>query len=447
VSRDTGLSFEWEWLSAAEVKASELRATWAHLRISAGADCVTLVEDKESGSSRRSIFTSLYPLAEWVAYNWWFLRADTRPATALSRLPARYDALWSGYGEKYRARHGLRGVGDGFLWPDLFIMAEGETARIIWNADKAIPEGRPVRFLTSGNISVDAGMLMQQLANFVESVIDRLCEQGVSDTPLATEWANIQSADLDETDFCLAAARLGLDPYSDALKYSDDILRTSEQLSDSDLLGDFLDVVDPDKIAATLSWVSATKDEIDALTSRPSGEVAELRSSARPSPEWNGLRPWELGWAQARLVRNSMNLDQDRAFDIERLVTDVTRPTNSLGIHALGQLKEGGSPLLVVSRRQPDASKRFVLARALWHVLWRDSPTFLVTSAYTDRQKTERAFAAEILAPAQGIASRIVDDGVHSGLEDSALDELAGHFRVSTLLVQHQIENQLVPTW
>jgi Zn-dependent peptidase ImmA (M78 family) len=326
-------------------------------------------------------------------------------------------------------------------------MAEGETARIIWNADKGKPEGRPVRFLTSGNVSVDVGALMQQLANFVESVIDRLCEQGVSETPLAAEWANIQSADLDEVDFCLAAARLGLDPYSDALKYSNDILKSSEQLSGSDLLGDFLDVVDPDKIAATLSWVSATKDEIDALTSRPSGEVSELRSSARPSADWNGLRPWELGWAQARLVRNSMSLGQDQAFDIERLVTDVTRPTNSLGIHALGQLKEGGSPLLVVSRRQPDASKRFVLARALWHVLWRDSPTFLVTSAYTDRQKTERAFAAEILAPAQGIASRIVDDGVHSGLEDSALDELAGHFRVSTLVVQHQIENQLVPTW
>jgi hypothetical protein len=448
VSADADLQIRWEWLPASEVRAPELRATWAHLSIVAGSDCVTLVEDRESGSSRRSIFTSLYPLAEWVAYNWWFLKADSRPATALSRLPARYSALWSGYGERYRARHGLRGAGDGFLWPDLFIMPEGVTTRIIWSADRGgVAEGRPVRFLTSGNVSVDGNILMQRLANFVESVIDRLCEQGVSETPLATEWANIRGADSEETEFCLAAARLGLDPYSEALKYSDDILRTSEQLSDPDLLGDFLDVVDPDKIANTLSWVSSTKDEIDALTSRPSGGVAELKSLAHSLPEWNGLRPWELGWEQAKLVRNTMGLGQEQAFDIEPLLTDVTRPTNTLGIHALGQLKDGGLPLLVVSHRQSDASKRFVLARALWHVLWRNASTFLVTSAYTDRQKTERAFAAEILAPAQGIASRLVDDGVHSGLEDSALVELAGHFRVSTLLVQHQIENQLIQTW
>ena len=444
---DSDLRLTWDWLAAPDVRAPEIRATWARLSIFAGAECVTLVEDKESGSSRRSIFTSLYPLAEWIAFNWWFLRADTRPATALSRLPARYDALWSGYGERYRVRHGFRGIGDGFLWPDLFLLPEGETVRIVWSADGAVDDSRLVRFLTRGNLSVDGAALTHRLASFVESVVDRIAEQGVGQTPLATEWANIQTADSEETEYCLAAARLGLDPYSDALKYSDDIVRSAEQLTDPSLLRDFLDVVDPDKIAATLRWVSAAKDEIEALTSRPSGEVAELRSAARPLPGWNGMRPWELGWAQARLIRGALHLDQDHAFEVERLVTEVTRPTSSLGLHALGEAKEGSYPLLVVSHRQPGVSKRFVLARALWHVLWQDSSTFLVTSAHTDRQKTERAFAAEVLAPAQGISSRIVDDGVHSGLEDSALDELARHFRVSTLLVQHQIENQLLPAW
>ena len=447
MSGDPGFRLMWEWLSAPDVKAPELRATWANLTVTIGSECITLVEDRESGSSRRSIFTSLYPLAEWVAYNWWFLRADTRPATALSRLPARFDALWGGYGEKYRARHGLRGVGDGFLWPDLFILPEGETVRIVWSADKASVDGRPVRFISSGSASVSSEALMQRLSNFVQSVVDRLAEQGVGPTSLATEWANIRSTDSEEADFCLAAARLGLDPYSDALKYSDEIVRSAEQFADPDLLRDFLDVVDPDKIGTTLGWVSAAKADIEALTSRPSGDIAELKTSARPLPEWNGLRPWEVGWAQAGSVREILNLDSEQYFDIERLFADVTRPTNSLGLQALGQSKEGGLPLLVISHRQSDSSKRFVLARALWHVLWRESPTFLVTSAHTDRQKMERAFAAELLAPARGIAERLVDDGVHSGLEDSALDELARHFRVSTFLVQHQIENQLLPTW
>jgi len=289
--------------------------------------------------------------------------------------------------------------------------------------------------------------LQQRLSSFVGSVIDRIAEEGVGETPLATEWATIQNADDEEVEFCIAAARLGLDPYSEASKYSDDILRSANQLTDQELLRDFLDVVDPDKIAATLSWVSTAKSEIDALTSRPSGEIAELISIARPSPDWNKLRPWELGWEQAQLVRQAVKLAPEQPFDVERFVTDVTRPTLSLGLHAFGELKEGAYPLLVVSRRQPDTSKRFILARAMWHVLWQDAPTFLVTSAHTDRQKTERAFAAELLAPAQGISSKLVDDSVHSGLEESALDELARHFGVSTILVQHQIENQVLPNW
>ncbi|MCA2186306.1 hypothetical protein [Nonomuraea cavernae] len=52
----------------------ELRQTWARIEISVGAEYVTLLEDLESGSSRRSIYCPLYPLAEWAAYNWWSLR-------------------------------------------------------------------------------------------------------------------------------------------------------------------------------------------------------------------------------------------------------------------------------------------------------------------------------------------------------------------------------------
>jgi Zn-dependent peptidase ImmA (M78 family) len=286
--------------------------------------------------------------------------------------------------------------------------------------------------------------LRHRLAEFVDSVLDRLAEEGVGETPLRSEWTSIQDADDEEIAFCTAAARLGLDPYSEADKYADDIVATANRLADPELLRDFLDVVDPDKIRTTLDWVSAARSEIDALTSRSGGEIAELKSRARQLPDWNRLRPWELGWEQAKLVRSVMSVSPDQPFDIERLVTDVTRPTESLGLHALGAVKEGRYPLLVVSHRQTDTSKRFVLARALWHVLWQDAATFLITSAHTDRQKTERAFAAELLAPAQGIRARTVDDSVHSGFDEFALDELANHFKVSTLLVQHQVENQVI---
>src|SRR6266702_5999609 len=87
-----GLNLRWEWEPAPAVRAAELRATLARLEISVGPDCITLVEDRESQSSRRSIYCSLYPIAEWVAFNWWFLRADARPAVELMRgIPRELD--------------------------------------------------------------------------------------------------------------------------------------------------------------------------------------------------------------------------------------------------------------------------------------------------------------------------------------------------------------------
>src|SRR5690242_9624003 len=91
----SSFTLRYEWESAEEVRAPELAATWARLEIWAGEECITQVEDLASKSPRRSIYCSLYPLAEWVAYSWWLLRAHTRLAgtvfhrrSAIQRLNA-----------------------------------------------------------------------------------------------------------------------------------------------------------------------------------------------------------------------------------------------------------------------------------------------------------------------------------------------------------------------
>jgi hypothetical protein len=52
------LKIRWEWEAAPSVRAPEHRATWARIEISVGSDYVTLVEDRASGGSRRSIYWS-----------------------------------------------------------------------------------------------------------------------------------------------------------------------------------------------------------------------------------------------------------------------------------------------------------------------------------------------------------------------------------------------------
>lgn len=108
------LRFDVEWLPADDVASAELAATWARLAIRVGDASVTHV-DVESGAVRRSIFVPLYPLAEWIAYNWWFLRSHVRP----SYLPSdfwTYQMLRPRRrrrGNDWLAHHNLRGIGDG----------------------------------------------------------------------------------------------------------------------------------------------------------------------------------------------------------------------------------------------------------------------------------------------------------------------------------------------
>jgi Zn-dependent peptidase ImmA (M78 family) len=58
----------------------------------------------------------------------------------------------------------------------------------------------------------------------------------------------------------------------------------------------------------------------------------------------------------------------------------------------------------------------------------------------TDRQARARSFAAEFLAPAEGIRRRL---GQPEGewVEEDTIDELAQEFDVSSFVIGHQIRN------
>lgn len=99
-------------------------------------------------------------------------------------------------------------------------------------------------------------------------------------------------------------------------------------------------------------------------------------------------------------------------------------------------------PTVAIGKNSHPRSQRFTLSRAFWRAVSDDSPLFLVTGASTDRQKTERAFAAELLAPAAGITAALESDVSDILPED--LEQVADHFDVSTIVVQRQIENQIL---
>ena len=443
MTSDPGLKIKWQWESAGAMRTPEHAATWAGIEIWAGSDCVTLVENAESGSSRRMIYCPLYALAEWVAFNWWTLQADARPARELG---VRWTIGVTGQTilpDRLR-RHSLRAIGDGFLWPNLLVVPEGDQTRLIWRRDSPAAPDRVIRFLTQGDVLVDRASVTREFSGLISEVLTRLAERGVSGTPLHKEWQAIQETDRDETAYCLAAARLGLDPYSEAEPYERSILGAAERLSGR-LLDDFFDAVEPDSIDQDLAWIDSARqligreDHADQMTA-----VQSLRSEVGANYRDEYEAPWERGWRQARRICGVLGANETEPFDLTFFVSGVHQQVGDRGLLAAGGAGERVAPIVVIGQHRAESTRRFTLARALWHQVWDDEPVFLVTTAYTDRQKVERAFAAELLAPASGIAHLLGFDPSEASPED--VDQVAESLNVSPMVVQHQLQNQLLPS-
>jgi Zn-dependent peptidase ImmA (M78 family) len=298
-----------------------------------------------------------------------------------------------------------------------------------------------VRFLSQGEAVLDNQKVEQALASLVETVLTRLKEQGITDTFLEKEWSEILRLDKDAEEFCLAAARLGVDPFSpEVSEVESEILRAAEELG-GDVFGDFLDAVSPLNIRTGLDWISNASRLISQSASQTSPTISGLRRETRIRREPRGARPWEVGWQQASEVRSLLSTAPRDIFAIDDLVNSQIQPINDRGLQAVGSTSNEATPTVVLGRHQPTRTTRFTLARALWHVLYEDESLFLVTGAYTDRQKMERAFAAELLAPAQGIEERLGESPDVVASED--LEQIADYFQVSPMVVEHQVENQL----
>lgn len=428
------LRFVYEWERGDGVSAPELAATWARLEIWVGDSCLTQVEDTTSLSARRGIYCSLYPLAEWVAFNWWMLQANVRPAGQARSVPWRRGAAWMRH-------HALRSAGDGFLWPDVLVLPEGAATRLVWHPDGETGPDRSIRYLTGGEALIERGRVLRALTQLVVSVLGRLKDQGVGDTALSEEWDALSATGEDEREFCLAVARLGFDPYC-----VDESIKTSVQASSDrlpeDMLVDFLESVTPSKIADGLSWIDRSSEAIDRTDAAPSPALKAIRSEVASLAPTTAHLPWDEGWQQARTLRGLFDLPPDAAFEMNGMIQHKRRQSSDRALQGLGGLSSSDAGVLISARRLKEPDARFARARALWHFAYGRTPQrFLLTPSHADRQRVERAFAAELLAPADGVRALLDDESGVVTPED--VEDVATRFGVSPFVVRHQVANQL----
>ncbi|MGH3282194.1 MAG: hypothetical protein ACRDNW_24090, partial [Trebonia sp.] len=298
----------------------------------------------------------------------------------------------------------------------------------------------PVRFASAGHGIIRTSEFRTDLAAIVNHVIERLAESGSPKTPLAEEWSDIAKTDAEEQEFCQTSARMGLDPYSVDNQTANAIIDAARKLP-AEVIDDFFDSADSDALNAAFNWTQKAITEAEYATHDASQFLDPVYGVTRAPLASNAERPWITGYTMARSLRHELSLDDTVPFDISPLVGVGNVSAPSHGISGFASVHEDRCGVVLGSQGLGANTIRFGQARALGRVLAHpEQRRFLLSTARTDDERIARAFAAEILAPANGIRTILSEIGRN---DDSALEAVALQFGVSPLVVRHQYDNQV----
>jgi hypothetical protein len=425
-----------EWL-AGETGGPVEKETNAELSITIGSHLVTEVEDFESKTVRQTIRVSAGLVAVWFIANWWRLRWEAEPS-----IRTREDISWA-------MSHHMPAVGGGFVWPDLaFRGSDGKQISVVCKRH-AVPFAggsapmSPIRYLNGFTTGIDAAAFEKTVTAFVETVISRLNSCGVRKSELHDLWDDLhfEKGNAKASSHRKLEALLGLDPDED-----DELIDSLSGWSRSygkHALEEISASTDKDHISKTLEGARAAARGVKSFAELPSrNECSALMSLPVDSAPWlqgqaaaYSLRErWQLGFEPItdEMLADRLNVSHDKLLNIKE---------NAPFSFAL----RGGSGLGFVLNRPHSHGRRFDTARLIGdHVGFDlDDPLRPATGAVTNRQKFQRAFAAEFLCPSEMIRERF-SGRLDPGRIGDNVAELSTEYQVSEQLIFHHMDNRNV---
>lgn len=429
------LRFEFEWVDPEGVQVRELSATWSSLKIIAGDSVVTRAHDDRAKTVRDFIYVPLYPIAEWLTTNWWFL---------INEFRNREKQVDPGFHQ----RHELNAGRQGYALPNLSFYCSGSETNLVWDSFK--PQWTRIEFLSRGTTWMATSDFRDICADFIDGVVRRLAMNEIEDTFLQREWDAIQATTMDqeELQFCETVAAMGLDPYDLEQSKSDEIINWADGLGE--LLPETVQIANPSMLFEQSSAIVQAVEE-----SRTNGlRLNALKDYTREFTLGNaGISPWRVGYDWARDLRYQIGLGGQpipRMSDLaaalgedESALNQATQPVKSLSktpmIDGLITGKQDHTKYFAL-RQFNERGRRFSFCRAISEVLAHPWSNALITDSYSERQKCNRAFAAEFLAPSNSLK----DNVTHEIVDDEEIDDLADTFGVSPWVIKHQIENHQI---
>jgi hypothetical protein len=416
------------------------RQTWCALRIRVGHRFVSRIWDKSIQSERTNLYVPAFPIAEWIAQNWWSLLNELCPWETVPKTG--FDSARMGWNK----RHCLRSADSALLLPKLYIFHDGESLRTEWHSD--IPDSMPNmlgEFIADGAERLDSVASEESFTQFVNNVL--VAVAGTDDSrveELSNHWRAIQAADEEERQFCMLAGRMGIDPYNPN-DMTEDLARFFEStITDLEepLVRDLTEVARPESIEQQWLWVrNASQD----LRLGPNSVELPFELPSRC------LSPPEFGYRLARQVRATADIETEPLGTVEEAARPLVHGQFRIedrnhipgqGILAIVGQSSSGDIVSAGPMSQHPFNQRFLAARSLYHALVTNEVSQrLVTKAYSWDQKASRAFAAELLAPQRSLLMRLAS----ATADPQTIDGLSKEFGASSMVIEKQLENAGVP--
>ena len=236
-------------------------------------------------SVRTGIYVPLFPIAEWIIANWWFLWDEWRADNA------------------HDSRHSLLAAREGFVVPDLSFLPTETKMEVTWQPTPSTASAEPstgILFLASGSSIVPKALVKEEFRRLVEAVIERLSARQAPHSHIASEWQAILDAERDpeQKAFCEKAARLGCDPFDVSDSVAAQIERLGALLPEQ-VAEDFCDAI---PLAQLTSGATAVKTFIDSASAidLDEGRWPEVREKLHRQV---AEVPWRDGYLEARALR------------------------------------------------------------------------------------------------------------------------------------------------
>lgn len=426
------LNFICEWIDRSVTEPDEYESTFAQFYIQVNDRYLTKV--LHAGADERNyIRIPVYSVAEWIVYNWWTLLYEV-------------ESPFRDY-NSFIFRHSLLSGADGYAIPNIIFYPQTPNIQICCNENRKSLSN--IVFVNiDENFLVGQDVLAASFEQLITSTLIRLNEKGFKSTPLHQRWSAIKNLSVEEQEYCKVCGMLGLDPFDVESSISKRVIDVYEEIPSS-VIVDFFSTASIETILDNARIAKKFYRAAIPSVNIPTLDEFKNKLIKRRAKNRNPLKPWNIGYRCARLLRKHFEFKDDKIATPDMIMDKIGV---SKGIYnnvckvvdyeqrktIFSSYRTEDEKLCFSIAKGTSQQQAFYLARAVYSHLSSDDAYRIVTPSYTMDQQENRAFAAELIAPSSLLKKELRNAKF---ITHDDIERISQEFNVYPKIIEHQIQN------